>query len=74
MTLTEHIERNRQYANETDETALVQVRHAPGSQDWHDLARTTPHRALGYAETANAASTYPRHRVVDWITREVITE
>ena len=67
LSIQQHKERNAKYANETKDTALVQVLDSNGH--WTDYSRTTIERARAKVLYATRPLEW---RVVDWITRDEI--
>ena len=75
ISIQQHQVLNAKYADETSNTALVQVfgeaRWEPGSFRWMDYARYTIEQARQIVNGKNIAEP-GKWRVVDWITREEI--
>jgi hypothetical protein len=70
QTLMEHKHKNRQYANETTETVVIQVNSEVGR--WSDYSRCTVEQALAFMERKVRNGAAERWRAVDWITKEEI--
>lgn len=70
QTVTEHLNKNRQYANETKETVVIQIKGDDGH--WKDHSRCTLEQAQTFIERKIRHDLADHWRAVDWISKEQI--